>query len=61
VVKADTHNQGVMSSNSCTIYWMDVSDAKLLYKMKITKIKAAKWDKNCVAYLDRLTQQGKHK
>jgi hypothetical protein len=25
------------------MYWMDVSDAKLLHTMRITKIKVAKW------------------
>jgi hypothetical protein len=32
-----THNQEVMSSNPGTVYWMDVSDAKLLHTIRIMK------------------------
>jgi hypothetical protein len=35
------HDQEVLGSSPCTIYWMDISDA-ITYK-KIMKIKVAEW------------------
>jgi len=38
------HDQEVMGSNPCTVYWMDVSNlVAITFKKKI--IKVAKWSK----------------
>jgi hypothetical protein len=45
VVKADgssPRGRGFKTSNPCTVYWMDVSDASYYIKEK-SKIRVAKW------------------
>jgi hypothetical protein len=41
-LRQTAHDPEVMSSNPCTVYWMDVSDASN-YVIKKMEIKVAKW------------------
>ena len=37
------HDQKVVGSNPCTVYWMDVSDLLAIALKEKLKIKVAKW------------------
>jgi hypothetical protein len=37
------HDQKVVGSNPCTVYWMDVSDLLAITLKEKLKIKVAKW------------------